>query len=86
MDFIVHFSHNILIKSRAYMDWMRSFGEQCTHIIVNSSCLPLPQGEGPYLHQNVLNQLNSDIFRQLYPNEFPEIIGQVFFVFLYIIV
>lgn len=78
MDFIVHFSPNIILKSRAYMDWMRTFGDQCIHIIANCSGTPLPQGEGPYLHQKLLNQLNSDVFRQLYPEKIPDIIGQVF--------
>lgn len=77
MNYIIHFTPSIVLKSRSYMDWMRLFGEQCTHIIVNGSGTPLPQGEGPYLHQNLLNQLNSDVFRQLYPTTYPEIIGQV---------
>lgn len=79
MHYIVHFTANSLFQTEKYTKWMEHFGKQCQHIVLNGTGEALPQMENIYLHQNILNRIDSDLFPRLYPKDFYGIIRQVIY-------
>lgn len=77
LNYLVHFTTQSIFKSEKYTQWMNKFGPQCRHIVLNGTGMVLPQMENIYMHQNLLNKIDTDIFPNLYPKGFFGLINQV---------
>ncbi|KAL3068499.1 hypothetical protein niasHT_030790 [Heterodera trifolii] len=67
MSYIVHFTRERLLNSGDYRVWMRSFGPNCRHLVLNGTGPPMVLNDGIYKAQQQLNAIFPEAFPQIYP-------------------
>ena len=66
-----------VFETDEYNSWMKSFGEQCTHLVLNGAGPILPHMDGIFQHRYFQRALCPEIFPELYPTDCKEPISQV---------
>uniref|UniRef100_A0A914D9N3 ribonuclease Z n=1 Tax=Acrobeloides nanus TaxID=290746 RepID=A0A914D9N3_9BILA len=74
--YLIHMTPHSVFETDEYNRWMKSFGEQCTHLVLNGAGPILPHMDGIYQHRYFQRALCPEIFPELYPTDCKEPISQ----------
>ncbi|KAL7079346.1 hypothetical protein ACQ4LE_001353 [Meloidogyne hapla] len=67
MNYIIHFTQQKIFETKEYKDWIKQFGTECLHLILNVKGRFLPLSDAIYNSQYMLRSIFSDGFPEIYP-------------------